>query len=317
MCIVYLSTGSCVSFARQCPAVFSISTEWGGVSGSLFSLRSGLSIPGPDFLSWQFMKVIRFLSSISDTKYKILNTKTLVGFNGWKSMVIRYTYQRIKLPWSFRNMAKYALNACASTKPWFVHCIINSASKQSNFAILLVPVSYLVLCYFLLQIFICVISKVFFVFQLYYSGMTQMIECGRCDTHKVLIFLAISRASEKSLLLGSHLWMVHNDSVECSSEGGNSYKTYLKLHACNAEQFACDNAFCISMEKRCNAIEDCQDGSDEQKCGKLNNTSRIQAWARPSPNYWPGCLGQLYPQHSWHQNLRVQWNNDDKDILHT
>ena len=96
-----------------------------------------------------------------------------------------------------------------------------------------------------------------------------MIECGRCDTHKVLIFLAISRASEKSLLLGSHLWMVHNDSVECSSEGGTSYKTYLTLHACNAEQFACDNAFCISMEKRCNAIEDCEDGSDEQKCGKL------------------------------------------------
>ena len=82
-------------------------------------------------------------------------------------------------------------------------------------------------------------------------------------------FLAISRASEKSLLLGSNLWEVHNDSSKCTKDGKNIYLTNLTLHACSSENFACDNAFCIPMEKRCNAIEDCIDGSDEHDCRKL------------------------------------------------
>ena len=88
------------------------------------------------------------------------------------------------------------------------------------------------------------------------------------DARKV-DFLATSRASEGSLLLGSHLWVIHNDSKKCSNEEKTSYTTKLTLHACNAEQFACNNAFCIEMEKRCDAREDCIDGSDEQDCGKL------------------------------------------------
>ena len=47
------------------------------------------------------------------------------------------------------------------------------------------------------------------------------------------------------------------------------YEINLTLHACNSDQFACANAFCIPMKNRCDAVEDCVDGSDEKNCGKL------------------------------------------------
>ena len=63
-------------------------------------------------------------------------------------------------------------------------------------------------------------------------------------------FLAISRASESSLLLGTQLWEVHNDSPKCTKEGKTTYLANFTLHACSSENFACDNAFCIPMQKR-------------------------------------------------------------------
>ena len=82
-------------------------------------------------------------------------------------------------------------------------------------------------------------------------------------------FLALSRASESSLLLGTHLWEVYNDSSKCTREGKDTYLVNLTLHACSTENFACDNAFCIPMENRCDGVEHCRDGSDERDWRKL------------------------------------------------
>ena len=96
-------------------------------------------------------------------------------------------------------------------------------------------------------------------------------------------FLATSRASESSLLLGSHFWDVHNDSAKCSTDGKRSYTTKLILHTCNSEQFACANAFCIMMNKRCDGKEDCVDGTDEQNCQKLIRRQGYKKELTPLP----------------------------------
>ena len=96
-------------------------------------------------------------------------------------------------------------------------------------------------------------------------------------------FLATSRASESSLLLGTHLWKVHNDSTKCTSEGENTYLANLTLHACSSESFACNNAFCIPMEKRCDGVEDCRDTSDERNCRKLIMREGYKKELAPAP----------------------------------
>lgn len=49
-----------------------------------------------------------------------------------------------------------------------------------------------------------------------------------------------------------------------------SYSIFFPILAstCSSNQFQCVDGPCINIDKRCNEVEDCSDGSDEFLCGK-------------------------------------------------
>ena len=77
-------------------------------------------------------------------------------------------------------------------------------------------------------------------------------------------FLATTTAPHNSLLLGSRLWTVHNDSAKCSENG--SYSILLTMTGCNDTQYTCYDGRCVSMDRRCDGKVDCEDDSDEEEC---------------------------------------------------
>ena len=74
---------------------------------------------------------------------------------------------------------------------------------------------------------------------------------------------ATIQASENSLLLGTHEWTLYNDQ-NCFPSVVN--KIRLNLSYCNNSLFNCGDGSCIDMDKRCNAITDCGDRTDEIGC---------------------------------------------------
>ena len=113
-------------------------------------------------------------------------------------------------------------------------------------------------------------------------------------------FLAISKASKYSLLRGSHTWTIHNDSQDCSES--EIHVRNLTLTGCSENEFTCGTGACISMEKRCDSVEDCEYGSDELDCKKVY---------RP-----PGYNNFLIPvTDKGRSSVRVNVSVDIEDIL--
>ena len=109
-------------------------------------------------------------------------------------------------------------------------------------------------------------------------------------TSKLSNTTAFSLAKEETYALGKHNWTVSNDHQQCHLEMGKEqqedYTKELKLSGCNqgwsfekvnsivlehmileeVAEFTCNNGQCVSMEKRCDQLPDCEDSSDEKGC---------------------------------------------------
>ena len=77
------------------------------------------------------------------------------------------------------------------------------------------------------------------------------------DNHRHALY-----TGQKLYPLGRNTWEVTNDT--CT--GTSTTRISLILTACKTDQFTCDDGLCVSMEKRCDTKQDCEDLSDEKGC---------------------------------------------------
>ena len=47
------------------------------------------------------------------------------------------------------------------------------------------------------------------------------------------------------------------------------------LLGCTVAQFTCANGQCVPISARCNNVNECSDGSDEQNCGKFKEIAYV------------------------------------------
>ena len=91
--------------------------------------------------------------------------------------------------------------------------------------------------------------------------------------------VARSSALYSSLLMGTHQFDfsdVVNDN--CLKDGETRS---LKFTACNLEQFTCRSGSCIHIENKCDKVQQCADGSDEDDCSIVNLSESYQKSIAP------------------------------------
>lgn len=88
---------------------------------------------------------------------------------------------------------------------------------------------------------------------------------------------ATTNASLHTFMMGTHTWKLFGDT--CAPDGGEKKLTFSKCFVGNTYEdlrengrqgeFTCGDGNCITMDKRCNILADCNDGSDEKDCRTL------------------------------------------------
>ena len=101
------------------------------------------------------------------------------------------------------------------------------------------------------------------------------------ESNEIPDFEATSSAPQSSILLGTHLWTIYNDTKSCSPNG--TYSVWLTLSACTDEQFTCADGSCVGMEFRCDGRRQCKDGADEQECSLVTPAIGYDMFLTPPP----------------------------------
>ena len=80
--------------------------------------------------------------------------------------------------------------------------------------------------------------------------------------------------------VGRQKWNVYNPKCNIKDEK----KILLSMSKCRfGKQFTCNSGNCVSLEKRCNQVKDCEDGSDENKCALIQLPKFYRKVQPPEP----------------------------------
>ena len=92
-----------------------------------------------------------------------------------------------------------------------------------------------------------------------YNSTAQMWQIAVADNN----VRAESLAPYDSFLIGTQHWTMWN-SFTCYAEEAVQVRVVLDL--CSENDFSCDDGGCVSLNSKCDGLNDCKDGSDELSC---------------------------------------------------
>merc|ERR1719474_853343 len=92
--------------------------------------------------------------------------------------------------------------------------------------------------------------------------------------------LSLTMLDMDALPVGRHNWRIENN---VCNQGETSIETLL-ISGCKEDQFTCDDGKCLSINQRCNNIEDCDDVSDEKNCKTIAIDPEKYLKSKPPPS---------------------------------